>query len=178
MYRFSLVTLVLALLMVLAFYFGWFSISTSHVNDDKTNVEFSVDKRKVREDTQQAREKANELGRKTQEEAQDLSRKLHRATEATHPLLELETHSISMERGQSVDLIVRRSGNLTPLQLELTPSPESNLTATGGEFKSGQDSTTVTITAPHEARDGTVRIAADGAAETVTVSIKPQTISF
>ena len=63
-----------------------------------------------------------------------------------------------MERGQSVDLIVRRSGNLTPLQLELTPSPESNLTATGGEFKSGQDSTTVTITAPHEARDGTVRV--------------------
>jgi hypothetical protein len=170
-------TLVIAICVVLAFYFGWFSLS-SHSGGEKTNVEFSVDKQKIREDTAKARTEVKQLSDKAQQEARDLADKIHRATQKERPALQLEANSLEIDRGRSDTIRVIRTGDLTPLQLELTPSPGSNLVPSGGEFKAGDDTTTITIYAPQDANDGSIHIAADANVETLKVTVRSPSAAF
>jgi hypothetical protein len=67
-----LVALALLVVVVLGvgFYLGWFSFSTDSTNQ-KTNFNITVDKDKIREDAEKAKEKVHEAGLKMKERIRD-----------------------------------------------------------------------------------------------------------
>jgi hypothetical protein len=67
MNRFLIVLLLLVAGVVgLGFYLGWFHLSTSST-DQKTNITITVDQDKIREDEEKAKEKVQEAGQKLKE---------------------------------------------------------------------------------------------------------------
>ena len=72
-----LVVVVLAIVAVgacLAFYMGWFHVGTDNA-DGKSNVTISVDKDKVKEDSQAAVEKVEGLGHEIKEKVSGTTKK-------------------------------------------------------------------------------------------------------
>src|SRR5271166_5545192 len=65
-------TLVLAVLIVvgLGFYLGWFQIHTTRDNDNKVHVTLDVNRNKIDQDTQKARERAGQVGNQVKEGVQ------------------------------------------------------------------------------------------------------------
>ena len=67
MSRFLVVlALLVAVVLGLGFYLGWFGFSTDSTNQ-KTNINITVDKDKIREDAEKAKEKVQEAGHKVKE---------------------------------------------------------------------------------------------------------------
>ena len=55
------VLIVVVIIAALGFYRGWFSVSTDD-QPGQTNVELTIDKEKIKQDTEEASQKAKELG--------------------------------------------------------------------------------------------------------------------
>ena len=51
---------------VLGFYLGWFHVSTNQAND-QTNISITVDKDKIRQDEQKAKETVQDVGHQVKE---------------------------------------------------------------------------------------------------------------
>lgn len=170
-----LIWLIFVIALIAAFYFGWLGVKTSSDKvTDKSKIELSVDKGKVKEDTQEAFSKAEDLGRKIKAETQAVVGKAGAATESKHTQLTLDSKSIELAEGTQRDVTVSRTGgDHKSLQLGLSPSSGSNLLASGGLFKNGETSTRITVAAPKDARSGSIAIAAEGQAETLAVNLKP-----
>jgi hypothetical protein len=67
MNRFVFVLLLLVVgVVALGFYQGWFHFSTERT-DQKTNIQITVDKDKIRQDEETAKEKLREAGQKVKE---------------------------------------------------------------------------------------------------------------
>ncbi len=61
-----LIVIVLAVIGV-GYYLGWFNVATSHTAE-KTKVEVTVDKEKIKKDEEKAKEKLKEAGHQLKEE--------------------------------------------------------------------------------------------------------------
>jgi hypothetical protein len=63
---FKLLIVLLICVVAIGFYRGWFSVSRSHPNpeDNKVNVNVSVDKAKMKSDVKEAEQKVKGLGSK------------------------------------------------------------------------------------------------------------------
>lgn len=61
-----MLVLLVAAVVGLGFYLGWFRVSTGRENQ-KTNVTITVDEEKIRQDEQRAKEKVQEAGQKVKE---------------------------------------------------------------------------------------------------------------
>ena len=73
-----------AVVVVLGFYRGWFELSTAGT-ERKTNVTISVDKDKIRDDKEKAKEKIKEGLQETKKEVREDVKKLKaKADQATH----------------------------------------------------------------------------------------------
>lgn len=177
MSRFSGLLLTLVILGVVAFWLGWFNVSTtSESAGDRVHVDLTLDKGKVKEDAAATAARARELGAKTQEEIRDAARKIgtKSSTEITTGWA-LDRKHVELEAGSSVDVMLTRSGSdLKTLQVGLFPSAGSNLVVSGGLFKDGATSTLVAIEAPENAHDGQISVVAEGRSETIDVVVKPK----
>jgi len=177
MSRFYALLLTLVILGVIAFWLGWFNISTSNESaGDRVHVDLTLNKGKVREDADATAAKARELGAKTQEEIRDAARKIgNKSSTDVATGWTLDRKHIELEAGSSVDVILSRTGSdLKAQQVGLFPSAGSNLIVTGGQFKEGATSALVAIEAPANAHDGQVSVVADGRSESIDVVVKPK----
>ena len=197
MFRISWILLAIAI--IAAFYFGWIAISASSDRaSDKSNLELTVDKGKVKKDTAEVTAKAQDLGRKIKEEAKKAAVKVGDLGKDQKPLisdkktsdseetvnadfltktdsnqLTLDKQSITLEPGAKAEIMVSRaSGDQSALQLGLTPSPGSNLLASGGLFEANATSTRIFVESPKGARSGTIAIVAKEQRVTLAVSVK------
>jgi hypothetical protein len=74
MARFISVLLVIVLVIAgFGYYRGWFVFGTSH-EGDKTNINISVDKEKIRDDEKKAEDKVRNLGHKASDEVNKLKK--------------------------------------------------------------------------------------------------------
>ena len=64
------ITVIAAIVVGAGLYLGWFSVSSDE-QPGETNVKLSIDKDKIKEDTQKAGEKAKELGEKLEEKLRE-----------------------------------------------------------------------------------------------------------
>lgn len=168
--------LTVVILGILAFYLGWFDISTRTDSvHDKVNVELTLDKAKVKQDTADAAAKARELGEKTQQEVKEVGRKIgdlaDREKEKTS--WKLDRSSIELEKGGRADVSITRSGDLSSRQFGLYASAGSNLVVSGGTCKAGEAVCSITVEAPEGASDGSIQVVGDGKTETLNVTVKP-----
>ena len=62
------IVLLAAVLIGVGWMRGWFDISTQSA-DDKTNIEFRIDKEKIKQDAEAAKEKAREIASPSGEDA-------------------------------------------------------------------------------------------------------------
>jgi predicted negative regulator of RcsB-dependent stress response len=62
----GVLVLLLAVIVGLGFYQGWFHMSTEN-KDDKSNVTFTVDQDKIHKDEEKAKEKVQDFGQKVKE---------------------------------------------------------------------------------------------------------------
>ena len=67
---FGVILLLLACIVGLGFYQGWFHIAT-HNTDQKSSASITVDKDKIRADEGKAKEKVEEFGQKAKEKTGD-----------------------------------------------------------------------------------------------------------
>jgi major membrane immunogen (membrane-anchored lipoprotein) len=75
MKKLSVVLMVLVILVVgVGFYRGWFALSSENrdTENNKTDINLTVDRGKVKEDVQEVKDKTRELAHKTTAEAKDL----------------------------------------------------------------------------------------------------------
>jgi len=75
MKKLSLVLIVLAILVVgVGFYRGWFALSSQNqdAESNKTDINLTVDRGKVKEDVQEVKDKTTELAKKGTAEVKDL----------------------------------------------------------------------------------------------------------
>jgi major membrane immunogen (membrane-anchored lipoprotein) len=75
MKKLSLVLVVLAILVVgIGFYRGWFALSSQSqdAESNKTDINVTVDRGKVKEDVQEVKDKTTELAKKGTAEVKDL----------------------------------------------------------------------------------------------------------
>ena len=170
---FVVFALIVFLVLLVGFSRGWFSLTTQDVND-KSNVEFTVDKKNVRNDAETARVEVTEIGVKARDEAHAITGKSGDAAHSRNATLSMEKSSIELapHSKQSVK-VTRADSGLKMLQLGLNPSSGSNLLASGGLFKDGETETAVTVEAPANARDGSIAIIGNGEYLVLNVSTEP-----
>jgi hypothetical protein len=173
MSRIYWMVLSVAILTIFALYMNWFAFDT--VNDtarDKTKIEMTVDKGKVKEDVSAAKQKTEEIGKKAAEGAKDVAEKFVTLPQKNGAQIELEQQKVEMQPGATVHISVSRTdAELNRLQLGLIPSSGSNLLASGGLFNTGETRSTISIEAPKDAHDGTVEVVANGKAQIITVTV-------
>jgi hypothetical protein len=142
--------------------------------DDKSNVQFTVDKKNVRDDADKASDEAKQIGVKTREEARAITRKLDDFAHSKNSTLTLDRTSIELAPDSKLIVKVTRSGsNMKVLQLGLTPSSGSNLLASGGMFKEGETEAAITIEAPANAHNGAITITGNGESSVLNVTVEP-----
>jgi hypothetical protein len=66
--------LIAAIIIGVGWYLGWFHFSTGG-NDRESNFNISVDKDKIRQDEERAKEKLHEFGNKVKDKVEDRSEK-------------------------------------------------------------------------------------------------------
>jgi len=71
---FVVVTVLVILVVGVGFYRGWFALSSENrdTENNKTDINLTVDRGKVKEDVQEVKDKTGELAHKTTAEAKDL----------------------------------------------------------------------------------------------------------
>jgi hypothetical protein len=72
----GLLTVLVLLAIVICgvgFYRGWFEFSTGK-SDDKTTISVTMDKNKIKEDEEKAKEKMQDLGKQVKDKNQDKAR--------------------------------------------------------------------------------------------------------
>jgi len=71
---FLVLTVLVVLVIGVGFYRGWFALSSQSqdTESNKTDINLTVDRRKVKEDVQEVKDKTTELANKTTAEAKDL----------------------------------------------------------------------------------------------------------
>ena len=172
-----LIIICVVLLLAFAFYRGWFSLSghsESNANIDKAVGEVTVDKAKIKVDTDEAAAKAEELGQKAREKTREAVSKIEGSSNSDSTSLTLNKKTIELEQGAKTEVTVTRTGGgLNNMQLGLTVSQDCNLLASGGLFKAGETETTIMIEAPKGARDGSITAEASGKSVVLHVAVKP-----
>ena len=146
MSRIYWMVLTLAILAIFALYTNWFANA-------------------VRNDQQ------NKLDQNTVVSSQEVA--AEQLPDSRRVRIELDTQTVDIRRGDTIDIPVYRSGDLGQLQLGLHASLGSHLLLSGGYFKKGELLTNISIQAPKEAESGTVQIIAAGKAQFVTVTVLP-----
>ncbi|MBI3828137.1 MAG: hypothetical protein HY291_01385 [Planctomycetes bacterium] len=167
-------TLLVVVLVIAAFCVGWLAVkATNDKVNDKSNIEITVDKGKVKRDTSDLTEKAKDIGEKIKQDAKDLVAKSNEPLDSVQSRLSLDRTSIDLLPESQADVTVMRTGGeLKALQLGLTASADSNLFTSGGAFNAGDTSTRVTVKAPKGARNGKIAITAEGQTVTLDVIVK------
>lgn len=168
-----LIVAILAIAIAAAFIFRWFEISTSTDNSsDKANVEFTVDKGKVKEDTAHVVAEVKKLGHKVSDSVQPEPKDGDDFKDPNGTRLSLELKEINLDEGAQKDVtITRTGGEHRELQLALSPSSGSKLLATEGHFMVGETSTHISVTAPIGAQNGSISIVTGGQSEVLTVHV-------
>jgi hypothetical protein len=162
------VLLFIALIIVLAFWFGWFQVRKEDKSPNRTDYQFTIDKGEMKRDVEETEHKIRGAADKTREE-------IHEATEPEpRSEISIEKRQIEVEANSKTDVKVTRSGNdLSETQLKVVASPHSNLIVRGGYFLKGERQTVITIEAPPSAIDGQVAVQLhDGEHELVQVRVQ------
>jgi hypothetical protein len=71
----ALCVLVVIAVVVVGYYRDWFTVASTN-DEQKTNIEVTVDKQKIKEDERRAKEKIQKVGSQIKEEAGKLSEKV------------------------------------------------------------------------------------------------------
>ena len=177
-----LITLIIAGgLLALGFYMHWLRVRASEDREnDKYDIELSINKGKAKQDAIEAKEKvADKVEAVGQALKPNPATPDSTAAPQTGPndsivQLTLEHYSIQMVVGTRQTLKATRfGGDMGVLQIGLRPSQGSNLLALGGLFKPGDTETTITIDAPHNARDGSITILVGDKVQELKVNVVP-----
>jgi hypothetical protein len=75
----ALCVLLVIAIVVVGYYRDWFTVASTN-DDQKTNIQVTVDKEKIKEDEQRAKEKIQKVGNQIKEEAGKLSEKVKEGT--------------------------------------------------------------------------------------------------
>src|SRR4051812_2210991 len=127
MSRIYWMVLSISILTIFALYMNWFAFDTvTDTARDKTKIEMTVDKGKVKEDVSAAKQKTEEVGKKAVEGAKDVAGKFVTLPQKNGVQIELEMQKVELQPGAIVQISVSRSeGELNRLQLGLIPSSGS-----------------------------------------------------
>ena len=127
-------TLVLAVLIVvgLGFYLGWFQIHTTRDTDNKVHVTLDVNRNKIDQDTQKARERVAQVGKEVKEGAKRATDRVAAAVQ-THRA----TGDVVAVDGADSQLTVRTDDNKT---LTVRTAPTTKIRRNGVE--AGMDNLT------------------------------------
>jgi hypothetical protein len=71
-----LLVLVVAVVGCLGFYLGWFHLTTETTTDGKSNITVTVDKDKIHDDKEKAKDKAKEIGHDVKDKAAETANKV------------------------------------------------------------------------------------------------------
>lgn len=167
---FSFILLVVVLVVV-AFYIGWFDFTSSTTNNQRVDVGLSVDKEKMRQDLNRAEQRAREMAENARREARGLARRVETATRREGTFT-LDNATVQISQGWSKSVSVTREDNdPSAYSLVLKTEPDSKLLVKGGEFKDGQKETTITIEAPADAYSGVISVEGYGKSEPIMVIV-------
>jgi hypothetical protein len=75
----ALCVLLVIAIAVVGYYRDWFTVASTNDNQ-KTNIQVTVDKEKIKEDEQRAKEKLQKMGSQIKEEAGKISEKVKEGT--------------------------------------------------------------------------------------------------
>ena len=161
---------------MVAVYMGWFGFSSTTTSDGgHQKIEITMDNAKIKSDADKVRNEVKDLSRKTSDGLRNITDKTENgaSTPNRNTTLETDKKSIDLEPGAHATVrFTRRGPELPALQLILTPSASSNLTATGGEFKANDREASIVIEAPAGATDGSVNVEGNGDSQRIYVTMK------
>lgn len=118
------------------------------------------------------KERASEAGDALKSGAKKAVTAANNALNDTKPsTYKFDREVVDVKIGEKAELKITRAGDLKALQVEAVPAPGSSITASGGAFKSGENSAVVVVEAKPGAQDAGLTIRAGDFTKVIPVRV-------